>query len=269
MVVWPKKERNNILRSMAEGLKVGWLLLSVWLLSACFPVLASDTELTLKNGEKWELSTQVLISQQNAQVYGVLLNQTFNEMVAELTSQGIEAQWEIQSANKEGNQPYLLSAKGIGYQRFNQAFGQNALGIDETVDKKQVVFYLSSLGKYDFEALQTRFTLKGGEIISTNGHQTARSTVEWVDHHGSMEAVLTPASGNSWIFIVVLLATAGVVIIWFSRRARGAGTPTLYTPSPPYRDYQAQVQARYCSQCGGLLPTQAAFCPYCGHQPNP
>ena len=235
-------------------------------LSACVPILSVDSRLDLRSGENWELQFKIKTPPDSG-AYAGLLSEALNETVTQLQAEKIAATWELQGSDQEGNQVYVVKAEGQGYDKLNEGlFSDEIITIQDSSSGRQIHFQIYNFSDFDELALESKFTLHGGKILSTNGTKINSSTVEWINPQGPMEAILTESSGSSWISIllILLILGAGGIVAWiFLRKSRHPFTPAY---QPGYDSTTTTLGVRYCANCGSQMPPQAMFCPQCGAQ---
>lgn len=205
---------------------------------------------TLYRDEAWQTSMEIRIAQE------MLLFIGSAELEAEMAGQaaawqekGARVSWK--SRNEEGAWVYTFDVKGEGYDLLREvAFDNNAtLAVAEVNGRRQIQFWHNPNRGMFGDLDQYTLTLKGGEIISSNGRQLNSSSVEWVNPTGPMEATLTEKGGFPGAFWLVMLGVAIAGGSWYMWRQRGQTVGA-------------------CGNCGAWLSTDAEFCPQCGRKRN-
>jgi len=242
-------------------------LFSILFLTSCFPIISSNTELTLKSGENWELSNQFTISQTDAQLSGQMISQGLDEALNDMRDDGVDAEWEMLPIDDSGYVSYKITTRGVGYELLNDGFGEPIVSPDETSGKRIINFYLKDGDNLEWDALHNSFTLNGGKIISHNGNLINNGSVKWVDHSGPMEAQLTEKSGFSilncigFAFVICIICIAIFAFVKWKPKASSFHEPYKI---PGNVIISQKVQKNFCPNCGQKLPSEAVFCPTCG-----
>lgn len=220
----------------------------VFLMAGCGGNL--DQTVKLYANEGWETNIELQIPVELLAFTGSTA-EVEAEMERQATiwrEQGARVSWK--SHNEDGKLIYTFDVKGDGHDLLNNiAFDGNAtLQIVELNGRRQIQFqHFASRGLFsDLEGYT--LTLVGGEIISSNGQQLNKGTVQWVNPMGRMEAMLIEknrtVSGVIWVLLLGLVAVGGGWYVWQRQR----------------------LSAVACGACGAWLAPGAQFCPQCGQK---
>jgi hypothetical protein len=216
--------------------------------------------------ENWKLQFKIKIPPES-DMYAEMLSEALNETVTQLQAGEIAATWELEGSDQEGNQVYVVKAEGQGYDLLNEeVFNDEIITVQDSTSGRQIHFQINSFSDFDELAMESKFTLHGGKIISTNGTKINSSTIEWINPPGPMEAILTESSGFHWvsvILILLILGTGGFVAWIFLRKSHHPFAPAY---QPGSDSTSTAIGVRYCANCGKQMPSQAMFCPHCGAQ---
>jgi hypothetical protein len=247
-------------------LRILAVLMIALIISSCGSVLETDTTINLHSNERWEAEVQLVFAPQQLVLVSSQLEGELTKRIRKFQDSGIKASWRREENPSGKNIVYIITAKGQGFDKLNGAVfdGKPALQVDNSSGQNLIIFNhspgLSSLG---FVLRQT-FTLSGGRLVSSNGHQVDNRTVTWTNPTGNMEAVFAESTETPWflfgLIALGLFATLVVGNLFKSRKkpAIQTGSFSEMTPITP--------APRFCSQCGSVLPNEAMFCPECGKQ---
>lgn len=260
------------------------------LLTSCLPLRALDTRLTFRADENWEVRVELAFEPGQAQLAAAQIEQALNEYVSRRRAEGIEAKWERQQPNAEGNIPYVLTTRGQGLDKLNAALFDNRAMLYTDKGSGYIIFQYAP-DTLQLTGVRQTFTLVGEHVVSTNGLQTGNGVVVWKNPTQPMEAILTPLPRYPWLpyaligagGILILIAVVGVVNNLRYRRALVPPTTEPVQeamsgePTQPSTEYlvptesvapiappPAPMAQRYCHNCGNALASEAHFCPTCG-----
>jgi hypothetical protein len=184
------------------------------------------------------------------------LEAEIEKQAADWETKGVQVDWN--SRREDTTLIYTFDVEGEGLELLNEiVFEDDADMTAVEVDgQRQIHFTYFTSG--DFSAANSNtVTLEGSKIISSNGAALDGGTVQWVNHGGRMEAVLTEKSGGGvGTLLLVLLFLAGV---------GGGGWYFWKQRQQPQLQMQPSPTA-LCTHCGAPLGPQAKFCPSCGQQ---
>lgn len=235
---------SHLFRDRIMILFVGLILL----LAGCGGNL--DQTVTLYPNEGWETKIELQIPVELLAFVGspAEVDAEMESQAAMWREQGARVSWK--SRDEDGKMIYAFDVKGEGYDLLNWvAFDGNAtLRAVEMSGRRQIQFqHFVSRGLFsDLEGYT--LTLVGGEIISSNGQQLNKGTVQWVNPMGRMEATLTEKnrtmSGVVWLLLIGLVASGSGWYVW----------------------HRQQQTAVACGACGARLAAGAQFCPQCGQR---
>ena len=222
------------------------LALSLWL-SACGTTgaLSIDLKVTLYTDEYWSAQADIVYAGEQMQLMSGQIEQSLADSVSRWKAQGIQASY-TRRALENGNVSFRLRASGQGLARLNAALFDNqaVLQYDAATELPNITFRYVPLGSFFSVALSRKFSLTGGNILSSNG-LISGNTATWVNPVNTMEATLTPALRLNWLALLLAggggLLAAGAIVAG----AKRAGKVT-------------------CPYCGARIPTRAEFCPACG-----
>ncbi|MCI0520798.1 MAG: zinc ribbon domain-containing protein [Chloroflexi bacterium] len=241
-------------------------LLLLITVTACIPIQSIDTQLTLGKEEAWEIEIRLALTPDGLAYASMIIPELSNWANGAIQA-GADASWEALEPQEGEGPVYLMKAKGVGYAILNSVvLDQEAVTVIEIDGKRHIQFYYQGSDLFGIVP-QYQFTLKGGQVISTNGQQVNDSTVEWFNPVVPMEAVMREPSNLIWLWLLLglaggmlllaMLLSAGLLIGDSQRKKPAApATAGLFTPA-----LQAQG---YCTQCGAAIPAAAQFCPACG-----
>lgn len=245
-------------------------LICLLLFSSCTSILSSDVTLEVNKGEKWEIVIQATFSRDETMISDALMAETFNQMVQDAHTEGLESEWEKLPSDANGNDVYKITLGGEGYDLLNDQLGTDLIVPDESSEDNVYRFYVPGGGFFGLDAPESSFTLEGGKILSSNGIKINNKTVRWENHSGPMEATLTETSGNAWITFFVILIVIGAVT-FLILRLTGTKISSLRSNLSPthagiYHDagLSSPAGGKFCPHCGGAIPAEASFCPQCG-----
>jgi hypothetical protein len=211
-----------------------------------------DQSVTFYRGEAWETDMSFSIDAETLALFSdpAELEAELDNAVQEAESRGAKASWD--SRRQDTTLIYTIHVKGNGLEMLNDiAFDSRAqLSVSELDGKRQI--FISYPVRNDFlSANQYTLTINAGEIISTNGREIKKGTVQWTNPSGRVEAVLTAKGGFSLVYLleVVVLVIGLGGLGWFLMHFRGQ-----------------QQTAVFCGTCGQSMAPQAQFCPKCGQK---
>lgn len=237
------QDRN---RSKFQKFALFVLSFFVMFLAACTTgALSIDVEVTLYKDEKWQAESLIIYSSQQIQLMGSQIDQGMSQLMSEWQAQGMRA-----SMNQEmldnGNWLYTITASGQSYHQLNTAFFDGMATINHIPDSDppQIDFSYVPVGSFFSLAISRKFTLNGGEILSSNGTQIDKDTVTWFNPINTMQATLTPKVSLDLRLVLYIFGGLLVLIILVSI-ARKAGR-------------------KRCWNCGAIVPRNADFCTECG-----
>ena len=243
---------------MKAKLVIGLFLL---FFTACVPVESIETRLRLNGGERWQAHLEFMLAPESV-MFTSELDQMLDSEMANVEQQGVKFSWRKEEPDRDGKINYILDFSGQGYDQLNSGlFSQNAITVDE--ETGNIIFSAFSDYGQMTGAGASKFILQGGRIISTNGNQINRSTVEWLNPTGRMEAELTAGSGFNWFWFlfILLVGGGGFAAYWFIFRK----SPTTAVPAVSSSGGVPQPgQVRYCAECGAQMQAGSKFCPECG-----
>lgn len=233
-------------------------------LSACISILSEDVEIELRPNEMWNTQLYFTVPQDEAQANAMLLSQSLNEYITEIQNKGIAAKWQALELDEDGNQPFLISVSGQGYGMINNTiFGAKpVIIVDETSGDTKLHFQLDandiSLGAVS----QSTFTLKGGKILESNGHQLSNTTVTWSNPAETMTAVFLAPKALDLGDILVVIFMGGIIGIGIIQGRRFSHKKARLTSTSNF----TSTLITYCGHCGTQMPLHARFCPTCGKE---
>ncbi|GAB4156506.1 MAG: hypothetical protein Fur0021_24800 [Candidatus Promineifilaceae bacterium] len=224
-----------------------WLILPalLWLLVGCGGEV--DRTITFYQGEAWEVEITLGIPLQAMALLGSAaeMESELNSTVAELENMGATASWS--ASQQDDVQIYTVNATGTGYDLLTNAILTDASIQVQEVNGQRQISYSENLGDLALANSNT-LTLIGGQIISSNGQQIARDSVQWINQAGQVEAVFTEKSRFD---PSILLIASGVIVL---------GGTVFYVVSRQHR------RVHICAYCGTQLEAGTRFCHNCGHQ---
>lgn len=223
------------------------IIASAVLLVACGADI--DRRVTFHRDEAWEAEMLLRVPTGTLALVGSPeeLEASFDEMIQQAESMDVRASWR---SKVEGDSIlYTFKMNGQGFDKLTESVFDGSADISavDVEGQRQIVFRDRVFGDI-LSAGSNTLTLEGGEILSSNGDQLDKGTVQWINPSGRIEAVLTEKSGfNMAVLLVVVLfggaAVAGVYYWRSGRQSEGA-----------------------CPNCGTWLAKEAVFCPNCGQK---
>lgn len=247
---------------------IALLALFVVGVAACAPVVSLDTTIELKAKESWSVEILAAFFEQDAIMNQSTIEQTLDQAVEGLVSQGVDATWKRDDGRgAEGSAVYLIELRGEGFALLNRAVLQQpgAFSASSTGNQKQI--NVSLMPQISLGQVQTvRYTVKGAGIITTNGTVFDKQTVFWLNPNGVMQATLKEPAGNQWLayglifFGLLLLGGSIFGFINLPRRVKPAADWSL----APRRT--AEPGMAFCENCQAEIPSQAVYCPNCGQR---
>jgi ribosomal protein L40E len=231
--------------------------------------LSTDTELTLKQGERWEIQTSIVLPSNANSSLGQFEN-SLEETVSGYQSQGIQASWKV-LPQEQGitNISYQVQMAGIGYQLLNQTLfgGQAVVSISKDYPNVVEFHYLPSNFTFD-PGQQNSFRLTSTKIVESNGLLLDDSSVTWTDPSGILTARVSVAPDRTLIW-VTLLGLGGIGLLIAGLGLSGKLPSRYLLRIPTKTDHLAipsssGFETKYCLHCGALNPEEAEFCTKCG-----
>jgi hypothetical protein len=249
------------------------MLLTALLISSCatIPIQSTDTELTLKSGERWEIESLIVLPSSASLSLGQF-ESNLEQSLSQYRSRGIVASWYRLPQNQgDSNISYKLQMAGRGYQLLNQTIfsGQSATSLIGT-NSNQVEFRYSPSSSTFFQGQHNTFKLTSKKVIETNGSLLNSNTVAWTDPIGDMTATVLAGTDLKLLWII-LLGLGGIGLLFaglgLSDRLSNWPLPTTptrtnFSPIPPSSGFNT----KYCPNCGSLNPEKAEFCTKCGRK---
>lgn len=236
--------------------------------SACVPIVSLDNTIHLMQNEKWEVEVLVGFFARDIPFNQGTIEQTLDQTVASLNSQGVQASWKRDdSRGASGSAVYVITSSGVGLDALGRKIFQQpgAFVLQEQDGKKIIAISLepqSGLG-----GVQTiRYTIRGGNIQSTNGTPFDSTTVYWINPSGRMNVVMDSPEGMQLTSILliggglILIAVAALGLTHFLRKIPAAEPEQVYYP--PQLVSPGMV---ICEHCQHEIPENAHFCPHCGY----
>jgi hypothetical protein len=222
-------------------------VISTMLLAACGANV--ERTVTIFKNEKWRAEILLEVPTSSLAFIGSpeQLETSFDESVQDAVEMGVDASW--RSKNVEGAILYTFDLEGQGLDTLKDTVFESSteLSAVETGGERQIIFS-DRVSSDLLSAGNNTLTLKGGEIVSSNGQVLDRGTVQWVNPSGRLEAVLTEKGGFNIAGLLIVFvfggAIAGAFFYWRSQ----------------------QQSVKHCRNCGTRLNHQAKFCPKCGQQ---
>lgn len=239
-----------------------FLLLAGGLLSGCIPIVKAQFELKIGLNESWEFVTTLFVSPEVAQSADESLQQRFSS-----NEQGVKITYQRLDPDSSGNVPLRMTAKGQGYERLNNFLGQQAITPQE-LDGEQTLLFRLNLGLISAE--QTEFTLRAGQVLSSNGQALDASTLQWVNFSGEMQAQTRAPSWMDflpWILLAaaaLILALMIVLVTMLLRPRRKPAPAARPLAAAPARPASTAAPFKVCPACRAAIPSIATFCPMCG-----
>lgn len=242
------------------------LIIFAFLLASCYQniqFLSMDYVIEFDLGEKWEINSSVLFPSEVA-YYSMDIDKLFEEQIAEIKDEGLDATWQAHEPDEEGNLPYTILIRGKGMNELEGALSKGMVEQDDS-NNNQWIFELDPEDIF-MDARSQSFTLKAGRILETNGTQIGRGKVVWTNPTQPMTAVfilptildkaISLVIGGMVVFIILTLL--GLIIFWQTRPVK---LPQFQTISSD----PIQINDR-CMFCGASMPKEAVFCPSCGNR---
>jgi hypothetical protein len=230
---------------MTRKQQLFWLvftLTAVTLLTACGG--AVDQSVTFYKNEAWEAETKLSLPGELVAFGGAAeVERQVEDQARQWRAQGANVSWK---SSRDGTTLiYTFDLRGQGLNVLNATVfnGEAAIQVQQSGNKRHIHFSRQvSRGLFD-ELTRYTLALHGGEVISGNGRQLNRGSMEWINPSGRMEAVLTEKGRLNFTALLLPGLALGVVAGgWLIFRRR---------PGP-------------CPHCGQWLEAGARFCPACG-----
>jgi hypothetical protein len=246
----------------------GLLILILTGLAACAPVVSIDTMVHLKAGEAWSIEMLVTFLKEDADLNQANIEQTLSQTVEGLVVQGVEANWTREDERgASGSAVYVVHLSGQGYELLNRSILQQPGAFSVQAERNHRQILISMAPQDMFSSVKTiRYTIQGGQVLSTNGIAFDARTVYWINPKGMMEANLAEPEGTNWL--AYGLVALGVVFLGVS--IFGLTSLPKYNKEPSVDDTQPnRVPASrtvFCENCRSEIPSQAIYCPNCGKQ---
>ena len=236
--------------------------------SACVPIVSLDTTIQLERNEKWAVEVLVGFFAQDIPFNQGTIEQTLDQTVASLNSQGVQASWKRDdSRGASGSAVYIITSSGVGLDALGRKIFQQpgAFVVQEQDGKKVIAISLEP--QNGVGGVQTiRYTIRGGNISSTNGTPFDASTVYWINPTDRMNVVMENPRGIN--ITGILLIVGGLLLVAFS----GLGLTRLLqnkTAAHPKEGYYppqlVSAGMVICEHCRHEIPENARFCPICGY----
>jgi len=236
-------------------------------ISACAPVVSVDTTIQLQGNQSWTVEILMAFFEQDAALNQTTIEQTLNQAVQGLASQGVEASWtRDDERGAAGSAVFVMNLSGQGYELLNRSVLQQpgAFSLARVANKNQIV--VSMAPQINLAQVQTvRYTVQGGEILATNGTAFDQKTTYWVNPNGMMQATLEEPRGLNWFafgLIALGVILLGVSIFGLTNLPRKSKETSDRDDTHPIR-LPAPGMA-YCENCQAEIPSQAIYCPNCG-----
>ena len=233
--------------------------------SSCVSVISAETQITLYKNEKWNIEVVIEIPKEEVDAYKAYIADNLNQVVYSIETAGGEASWEELKVNNSGNVPYQIEAEGKGYDQINEALfgGVNAFSIEHSGNKEFVRFSVHPYNTIFSSAYNTKFIIKGGKILSSNGAVPNKGVTYWENPVSKMETTFTEKNTNTVtmfiiggiffsLFLIIIFIGSIVFLIKNSQKKKNS--------SVNFSDN------RFCPYCGSQFPEEALFCPSCGRK---
>lgn len=261
------------------------LVAVAFVLTGCtISLVSTDGQLTLGVEEKWSLNIDLVLTGENYQLYGSLLNEQFKKTVQNLAADQIDAEFGCSDADSSGNITCRFEMRGQGFDSFNRSFGGNdtIVTYDEG-GKKFIQVSMNNIAEGMFVENGSTFRIKGGRIQESNGNQINTTTVEWVNP-GRMTVVMEqPSTGNLLGIIMILLGAACILFAvgwqlgWLHKlrpqqvviepmTVKNETNISSWNESGTGESFMPEnsTEFSFCPNCGTQLALQARFCTTCG-----
>lgn len=243
---------------------------SLLLLTGC----AFETDVTIYDNEAYVVKIDVEVNKMMAIPLGPGgAERQLDDIIQRLRQEtGATASWKEVSSNDIEIDRYVINLEGNG---FANALGEGSIPLVTPITYEgREAFLFEHTDIFDFKNQGIFFhqlTLRGGEILDSNGNQTAADSVTWADGNERLYAVFMPRSryvavGDGQISPWMIGAgVAGVALLGIGglfvgrmlmanrmtgRRKVGGG-------------YPATTTTKSCSRCRTRVSTGAIFCPKC------
>lgn len=246
----------------------GLLIIMLAGLTACAPIISIDTMVHLKAGETWSIEMLVAFLKEDAEVNQASIEQTLSQTVEGLVGQGVEANWTREDERGvSGSAVYVVHLSGQGYELLNRSVLQQpgAFSVQAERNHRQILIFMAPQDM--FSSVKTiRYTIQGGQILSTNGIAFDARTVYWINPNGMMEASLAEPEGTNWLaygLVALGVIFLGVSIFGLTSLPKNR-KETSDDDTQPIR--VAAPGTEFCENCRSQIPSQAIYCPHCGSQ---
>ncbi len=255
---------------MKKSILLGNLVVAFFLAGCMLTVVSADGQLTLGAQEKWNLSIDIVIPSESAQLYGDALIQQIQGSTQELEAEGVLFESKLSDVDEEGNVTLHIHTQGRGYDILNEQLGSTGyIEVQETNGKKILNIELYDIVEGVATQKGSTFTIRGGKVLETNGNRINNTTVEWFNPSTMQVSMEEPSNGNLLGIVSIILGALCILFAigwqlgWFVKKS--IPTPVI-SVTPASVDLAQASSGRFCGHCGTPLPSQARFCNKCGAQ---
>lgn len=126
------------------------------------------------------------------------------EAEMELAEHDIDLSWDV-ATDSEGFMTVSFTAKGEGYANIGEVGFLFEDVTDITVQEVDGIQQITFVQTHTVGQGENVVTVRGGEIIGTNGTEVEPGVVQWVNPDGRTEVTLTPGQRSSGTLLVVVL----------------------------------------------------------------
>lgn len=237
------------------------LLLLVLLAAACGGTL--ETDVTLYSSGKWEASSRLQMPASALSLAGgaSMLEQSFEQTVAEEAAKGVTFSYKAEKAGKSDALAYRLDMKGDDFATLTE-IGLNA---EPTEYDGQEAWAISYSPTGDLSAMEQTMRVHVGKILMSETTQEDKGTLVGGSSR-PINAVIIPKSPfNPWVIIFPVLAGViiGGAVFAFVRRKQGAASQPAPTAMPAPSAMPASLAAPYVPR-PQIAPAGGIACPNCG-----
>jgi hypothetical protein len=248
-----------------SGFVIGAFLL--FFCASCGALKSVDMEINLKRADRWDVRIDLLAIGGETQQALIAWPQLLSEWKTQLAQSGVEMEWEQLSADRDGNTPYQVRMPDADPDLLmNQVFNNGSFAIREVNGQRQVILNIPVDQTYYVS--QYTVTLKGRQVITSNGEVVRKGVVRWTNPTEPMRAVMLEGSpgisGGAVLLVLVGMLLAGGAYWYYQRSKSGFQNPFFTPPQAPVQ--VLQPASPFCPGCGTQMPANAQFCPKCGRR---
>jgi hypothetical protein len=241
---------------MLKRLLLAVIAITLLSLAGCVQILSDELTIEMARENNWNVTEKIVVPASSAAIVENALNS------GELAPSTVDYSWERLDRDQQGNIPYQVKIKAVTYAQLNDLyFNGSAFSISEDDRSRRIVhFEREPDWQYKGSGSYT-LTLKGSQVISSNGEVIGAGSVRWTDPQVKMVADMVEGKpGLAWQFVLMIAGAVLIliaVVLYFARQtSRPAYPPQGLVPQPVYPVAAAAIQP-----AAGILPVAAAIQP--------